>query len=56
MIKEVVQAVLVFSLLSGCAAYQHPGETADADHPPVIVATYAPEVIRPGSVDRKNVV
>ena len=52
MIKKTVQVVLVFLLLSGCAAYQHPGDTTDADHPPVILATYAPEVIRPGSVWR----
>ena len=52
MLKKVVQAVLVSLLLCGCAAYQHPGDTTDADHPPVIVATYAPEVIRPGSVWR----
>ena len=50
MIKKVVLAVLVFLLLSGCAVSQHPGETTDADHPPVILATYASKVIRPGSV------
>jgi hypothetical protein len=52
MIRRLVQAVLVFLLLSGCAAYQHPGTTTDAGQPPAIVATYAPEVIRPGAVWR----
>jgi hypothetical protein len=50
MIGRVVQAVLLFLLLPGCAAYQHPGDTTNADHPPVILATYAPEVIRPGNL------
>jgi hypothetical protein len=52
MIRKVLQAVLVVLLLSGCAAYEHPGDTTDAGRPPVILATYAPEVIRPGSVWR----
>ena len=50
MIKKMVQAVLVFLLLPGCAAYQQPNDTTDGDRPPVILATYAPEVIRPGAV------
>jgi hypothetical protein len=50
MIKKVVQAVLVFLLLPGCAAYQQPNDSTDGDRPPVILATYAPEVIRPGAV------
>jgi len=52
MIKKVVQALLVFLLLPGCAAYQQPNDTSDADHPPVILATFAPEVIRPGAIWR----
>ena len=50
MMKKVVQAILVFLLLPGCAAYQQPNDTTHADQPPVILATYAPEVIRPGAV------
>ena len=52
MMRKVCQALVVFLLLSGCAAYQHQGETADTGHPPIILATYAPEVIRPGAVWR----
>ena len=52
MMKKVVQAVLVLLMLPGCAAYQHPGDTTDTGQPPVILATYAPAVIRPGAVWR----
>jgi hypothetical protein len=50
--KKVVQAMLVLFLLTGCAAYQHPDDNTDTGQPPVILATYAPEVIRPGAVWR----
>ena len=50
--RKVVQTVLVFLMLLGCAAHQQPDGTTNVDRPPVILATYAPEVIRPGAIWR----
>jgi len=52
MFKNNLLVILSLLLLSGCAAYQQPGDTIEPGRPPVILATYAPEVIRPGAVWR----
>lgn len=52
MFKKKLIVSLSLLLLSGCAAYQHPGDTIQPGQPPVILATFAPEVIRPGAVWR----